>query len=353
MDFDDGQDRTEAATPRRRQEARKKGQVAYSGDLSGAVLLLTCVSVLWLGGKLLGRLMLDVVGSELLRCWRPQGETLLVGNLAETVFTQGLYLAGAVMVAAAGSALLVGVMQAGVYWTTRPLAVDWGRLSPARGWSRLFSSRSAVRGGFAILKAALLASVAAWVLYARAGQISLAGHGTLGQAALIAWDLTMVLGMGLAAVMALLGLADYLFQRWRLEQELRMTRREVREELRQQEGDPQLRARIRKLQRETAQRQMLREVPQATVVLTNPTHFAVALRYERGQTEAPQVVAKGTGRLARRIAEIAGEHGVPVLQRKSLTRALYHTVEVGQEIPLEFYQALAEILAYVYRQRAA
>jgi FlhB-like protein len=251
------------------------------------------------------------------------------------------------------TALAIGFTQAGFLLSTQPLNPDLGRLSPIRGWSRLMSSRTVMRGASTIVKAAILATLSAWTLSSRTDQIALAGRGTLAEAVSMAWNLSMRLGFGMALCMVLLGLLDYLFQRWRMEQELRMTRRELQEEHREHEGDPQIRARVRKLQRETAQRQMIREVPKATLVLTNPTHYAVALRYERGETEAPRVIAKGEGQFARRIAQVARDHGIPVLERKLLTRALYQSVDVGQEIPMEFYQAIAEILAYVYRLRAA
>ncbi len=252
-----------------------------------------------------------------------------------------------------GIGLIVGLVQSGMNWTLQPLVPDWERLSPARGWERLLSWRSFVRAGLAILKAAALGALVCWVLKARAGWIAVAGHGTLGQAAANGWNLTLMLALVLAAALVLIGLADYVFQRWRLEQDLRMTRRELVEEHREQDGDPHLRARIRQLQREVGQRRMIQDVPRATVVVTNPTHIAVALRYERGEMEAPKVIAKGKGLFARRIAAVAREHGVPVVERKLLARALYRAVPVGGEIPLELYQAMAEILAYVYRLRAA
>jgi len=148
-----------------------------------------------------------------------------------------------------------------------------------------------------------------------------------------------------------LGLVDYAWQRWRYERQLMMTRWELKEELRQDEGDPHMRARIRKLMREMSQRRMLQEVPQATVVLRNPTHVAVALRYDRQTMAAPQLVAKGAGAVAERILEIARQHGVPILERPPLAQALFRLVPVGQEIPPALYLAVAEVLAFVYQQR--
>ena len=160
--------------------------------------------------------------------------------------------------------------------------------------------------------------------------------------------------MAIAAAMVVIGLLDYLFQRWRHEQDLKMTRRELEEERKEEEGDPHMRARIRKLQREVGQRRMMQDVPNATVVITNPTHIAVAIQYERGLMSAPKVVAKGADLLAMQIRQIAERHDVPVLERKPLARALYLAVDVGEEIPAEFYHAIAEILAYIYRlSRAA
>jgi flagellar biosynthetic protein FlhB len=353
MDFEEGQNRTEPATPRRREEARKKGLVALSSDLSGGLLLLAGTLLLWLSGEPLGGLLLDAVQSGLLYARHAEWGSAQTARLAETLASQGLRLTGLLLIVTSLCALLVGVLQAGFHWTAQPLAPDWSRLSPTRGWTRLLSSRSIVRAVLAGLKAAVLAALAIWVLRARAGQIAVAGHGTLAQAAASGWNLTMLLALALAAAMVLVGLADYLFQRWRTEEELRMTRRELQEEHREDEGDPLLHARIRKLQREVGQRRMIRDVPKATAVITNPTHLAIALRYERGEMEAPKVVAKGQGLFARQIVKVAKEHGVPVLERKLLARALYRSVEVGQEIPMEFYQAIAEILAYVYRLRAA
>jgi flagellar biosynthesis protein FlhB len=192
-----------------------------------------------------------------------------------------------------------------------------------------------------------------WVLLHQVDHVSTAGHGTVERATALGWRLAVLLGLAIAAAMVVIGLLDYLFQRWRHEQDLKMTRRELKEERREDEGDPHMRARIRKLQREVGQRKMMQEVPNATVVITNPTHIAVALQYERGLTNAPKVVAKGADLLAMQIRRIAGRHGVPVLERKPLAQALYLAVDVDQEIPAEFYHAIAEILAYIYRLNRA
>jgi flagellar biosynthetic protein FlhB len=159
------------------------------------------------------------------------------------------------------------------------------------------------------------------------------------------------LALAIAGALLLLGVGDYLFQLWRHEQLLRMSRQQLKEETKREEGDPQTKARIRRLQREAARKKMFHEVKSATVVVTNPTHLAVALRYDRGAMGAPKVVAKGAGHVAKRIAELARRHNVPVLERKTLAQALFRTVKLNQEIPMAIYHAVAEVLATVYRGR--
>jgi flagellar biosynthetic protein FlhB len=163
------------------------------------------------------------------------------------------------------------------------------------------------------------------------------------------WNMTVQVMLWLSGTAFLWGAADYGFRWFRLEQKLRMSREEIKDESKEEQGDPQLKSRQRKMQREAAQRKSLGDVPRASVVITNPTHYAVALQYLPGQMQTPRILAKGSGAFARRIANVAREHGIPVLERKPLTRALYALGKVGEDIPLEFYRAVAEILAYVYR----
>jgi flagellar biosynthetic protein FlhB len=177
------------------------------------------------------------------------------------------------------------------------------------------------------------------------------GQGSLGGAVERGWGLVLKAGFAVAAGALLLGVGDYGFQLWRFEQSLRMTREEVKEEQRREEGDPQTRARIRRLQRQAAQKKMFREVRRATVVVTNPTHLAVALRYDRTTMSAPRVIAKGAGHVAKLIVELARLHAVPVMERKSLAQALFRSVKLDQDIPFALYHAVAELLAYLYRLR--
>jgi len=274
--------------------------------------------------------------------------------LAKTALVQGLSVVGPLLAVLFVIGAAVGVAQAGFHVSSKPLVPDWGRLSWAKGWKRIFSTRSLARGFSSVAKVSAVALLVLWVLHHQVDDISIAGHGTVERATALGWRLAVFLAMAIAAAMVVIGLLDYLFQRWRHEQDLKMTRRELEEERKEEEGDPHMRARIRKLQREVGQRRMMQDVPNATVVITNPTHIAVAIQYERGLMSAPKVVAKGADLLAMQIRQIAERHDVPVLERKPLARALYLAVDVGEEIPAEFYHAIAEILAYIYRlSRAA
>ncbi|MCA9218086.1 MAG: EscU/YscU/HrcU family type III secretion system export apparatus switch protein, partial [Planctomycetales bacterium] len=246
---------------------------------------------------------------------------------------------------------LVGIgttfLQVGPSVSTEALNMDWSKLSPAKGMSRLFSMRSAIRAIMMILKMSASVVVLMWVLSSYWGEIRQLGILALPSSLSAAWNISLSIVITLAGAYLVIGGFDYTYQRVQHEQDLKMTRQEIREEQKEQEVDANLRARIRRIQREWAKQTMLRQVPTASVVLTNPTHYAVALRYDRSSKSAPIVVAKGTDALARRIIKIAKENGVTVLERKPLARALYAMVEVNQEIPPQLYKAIAEILAFV------
>ncbi len=351
MAQDSGQDRTESPTQRRREKAREEGRVPYSSDLSNGLLLAAGAVILWLSGSRLGNELSQFVRVELLRSSRDDwgGEQTIA--LAWALGAISLQWLGPLLLGLLLVALAAGAWQSGSRVTSSPLKLDWGKLSPKSGVQRLFSSKAAMRGLMAIVKVLVVGGVVWWIVGRRFHELSSAGSSSLIVATAATWNLAMVLAVTIGAAQVLLGIVDYLFQWWRHEQDLRMSRQDVRDEQKEEEGDPHVKTRLRKMQREAAKRRMLADVPQATVVLTNPTHLAVALRYDRDQMAAPKVVAKGSGATAKRIVGIATRHGVPVLERKPLARALYGAVAVGQEIPMSLYRAIAEILAHIYGMR--
>lgn len=345
--------KTESPTPARRRESRRKGQVAFSSDLSNGLLLLSGAAILWFGGRDLGARLAVLVRNQLLGLSRADGGSAATIALAKEMLGEFLGTAGLVAAAVFLATLTVGFLQAGFHLTLEPLNVDWERVSFTKGWSRLLSVKSGVRGVMTLGKASIIALLIWWLFDIHLPDIAQSSVDSLLQAVSLGWSMLMKAAVVVGGVLTLLGVFDYGFQRWKHEQDLRMTRQEVKDEHKREEGDPHLRARIRKLQREIAQRQMFSDLPTATVVLTNPTHIAVAIRYDRSSSAAPTVVAKGGDHLAKRIVGIARDHGIPVIENRPLARTLFKAVEIGQEIPASLYQAVAEILARIYSLSAS
>lgn len=349
--MDDQLSRTEPATPKRREEARRKGNVPKSRELSSVAILFGAFAVLsFCSGRLTGGL------SGVFRDFftlSPARVDSVAG--VHAVLTDLMVRGGLLLLPVFGVMIACGVAadfaQVGVLFTTEPLVPDLQKIDPISGLSRLFSLSSVTEILKSILKFAIV-GILAWRIIRRElptlpALIDQSPAHVVAYMATICGTLLLQSG----AVLLLLGAADYAYQRWNHERSLRMTKQEVKEEWREHEGDPMVKGRMRSLQRDMARRRIAQEVPKADVVITNPTHVAVALRYEAGGMGAPRVTAKGADLLARRIRELASEHGVPIVRRPPLARALYDSVKEGQEIPFDFYQAVAEVLAYVYGLR--
>jgi flagellar biosynthetic protein FlhB len=344
-------ERTEPATPRRREEARERGHVARSADLSSAVILLAAILGLEFFGKSLIGGVFGATRGILERLAEVDGTRESLVLHFGSAFTGALlgYLPFILFVMAA--ALGVNLAQVGFLFTPEPLAPSLERLDPLAGLGRIFSLRSAVRLLAGLLKISAVGAVVFLTLWSeRARLVGLLGHSFED---ILQYGVGLMMSLSLRAVLVLLFLAilEYGYQRLQYERDLRMSKQEVREELKRFEGDPKIRERRRAIQRRLAMQRMMQQVPKSTVVITNPTHLAVALEYRKEEMEAPVVVAKGAEGLARRIREVAMEHGVPIVERRELAQALYKGVEVGQAIPYELFQAVAEVLAYVYRLR--
>jgi flagellar biosynthetic protein FlhB len=344
-----GEDRTEQATPRRRQEARERGQVAKSTDLNSALGFVVSLAVIQFAFSLSGR----TVAQFMVR------STAAMVNLELTEASAVRWLAEAgtsLLIAAApvlGAAMLTGITanlaQVGFVVAPKALMPQLSRLDIVAGLGRMMSKRSLVELGKAIAKAVVVGYFGYTGLRARLpGLLSLTSADMRGALA-AAGGAILSVGTRMAIPILAIGIGDYIYQRLEFEKNLRMTKQEAREELKQQEGDPLIRGRIRARQRQMAMHRMMQEVKRADVVVTNPTHYAVALRYDAERMRAPKVVAKGQRLIALRIREIAREAGVPTVENPPVAQALYKTVEIGHEIPPELYRAVAEVLAFVYR----
>ena len=340
---------TEAPTPRRREQAREEGQVVFSTDLTASVSLLTgCAILLWTGSTLGVRLMngfrqwiTDVPGSE----WTAWHVTVGARWMsAELLGTCGLFV-----LAISAIGLSFGFAQVGFLISFKPLALNWGRLMPENPLGRLISLDSGLKGLLSAMKVTLLLSVSILLLWMRRGEFSVHNFRSPDEVAAFGWHLGLIICLALAGVSVGLALADYLVKWFRQEHKLKMTREEIKQEQKDDTGDPHVRAAVRKKQREARKRQSVKDVPKADVILTNPTHLAIAIQYQPGKMRAPKILAKGAGVFAQNIVRIAKENKIPVMERKPLARALFKLVDVGQEIPFEFFRAIAEILAGIYR----
>lgn len=345
---DSAQDRTEAPTQRRREEAREGGQIARSADLSAAAILLGGLLFLhWWGEGIFGR-MLTLTKTYLGEDGFHTVDAQQVGALTRSVLIETSQILLPFMAALVVLAVLVNYLQIGWIITFKPITPSLDRLNPLSGLARMFSARSFVHLVMGILKMAVLILVAWWTLRDRIGLLASASGLSHLSIAAVATDLLFTLGLRLAIVLLILAIVDYGYQRLRTEKDLRMTKEEVREELKRMEGDPKIKSRRRQVQMQIAMQRIRAAVPKADVVITNPTEFAVVLQYDSETMHAPRLTAKGTDYMAMRIREMAIAHGVPIVERPPLARAIYRQVEVGQEIPADLYKAVAEVLAYVY-----
>lgn len=345
-------ERTEAPTPRRLSDARSRGQVAHSPELNAAMALV--IGFWLLRGP--GARLADALGKSLVAAVSslPAGEltgaglqTLIVEDALRIGPDLGLILAGLMVTGVA-----VTVAQTGFLWADKRPAVDWNRINPLAGLRRIFSAQGLVAFARAFLKLAVVGVVAYSFLRGRIEDVLSLGQFDLGSA-LGRWgDLAYGLVLRVGAAYFILAAVDYAYQRWNLMRSLRMTREEVKEDVKSSEGDPFLRGRIRQQQRRMARQRMMSRVPKADVVITNPTHLAVALGYDRQAMGAPRVLAKGAGLVAMRIKDIARQHNVPVVENPPVAQAVYRAVEIDREIPPELYLAVAEVLAFVYNLKA-
>jgi len=340
-------DKTEAPTPRRRQEAREQGNIARSPDLVAAVLLLSIMMMLkWYGPGLTGalRALMQRTLSSLADAGADSIGTVLLASLRSVVIATMPILVGVIL-----AAILANVIQVGLNFNSKRLQPNLESLNPLKGVSRLLGGGNGfVQLAMNILKMVMVGLVGYSAVHGKLPQIIAVQELTFLQIFGLGAGIVFAIVMRIGVLLLVLAIIDYVWQRFRMERQLKMTKQEVKEEMRRMEGDPKIKQRRRQIAVQMVMQRFKKEVPTADVVVTNPTEFAIALKYDQTSMHAPRVVAKGQGYLAMKIREIAIAHGVPILERKPLARALYKLVDVGQEIPEQFYSAVAEILAYVY-----
>jgi flagellar biosynthetic protein FlhB len=342
-------EKTEKATPKRREEARRKGQVAKSQDLSGAVVLLTGIFVIGVTGPSVAQRLGDTLRESLMAGSSREPVTLAnVGDILMHMGSAAALCLAPIIGACAAAALIATAAQVGLKPKPEAIKPDPKRLNPVTGAKNLFGKNSLVELAKNLVKVGVVATVVLSALLPHlrdfAGQVGMSPVEFGGSIA------AQVRAVAMRAALAylLIGLVDFFYQRFRHEKSLKMDKQEVKEEAKQQDLPAEVKGAIRRRQREAARARMMAAVPDADVVVTNPTHYSVALKYD-GRSAAPEVLAKGQDILALRIREIAAEAGVPIVPDPPLARSLHATVEVGQQIPEELFQAVAQVLAYVYR----
>jgi flagellar biosynthesis protein FlhB len=342
------QEKTEKPTGKKRSKAREKGQVALSREIVSVLVLVASLGVFafggsWMFSRLIG-FITYLLKSTATLSWNIENLTLFSWQVFEQVIQLMAPLFLIIMIVG----IVANVGQIGFLFTVEPLKPNFSKFNLITGFKRFFGLRSLIE----LAKSFLKISIVGWVAYVTVRR-EMDLIPTLIQADvpyILAYTCRVALKIILTTciVLAILAILDFLYQRWQQEKDLRMTKQEVKDEYKQTEGDPAVKARIRSAQRDMVRRRMMEAVPKATVVITNPTHLAIALKFEN-DFQAPVIVAKGAGFIAEKIRTIAKQNDVPIVEQKALAQALYKSVEIGQFIPFELYRAVAEVLAYVYR----
>ena len=345
-------ERTEQPTPRRRQDARRRGQVAISREAESAFVLFAAFAAMRLAGPRLWSGLQELMRQSFAQLDEDQLNTELTAVLGEELVWRSILLLLPLLLSIVAVGAIGGVAQTSGVLSLQPLKPQAGRINPLKGLKRVFASKQAAMNFVkSLAKFGVLGGVATFTLWERREEIAALGlasplGASLGTLNAIGFDLTLRVLIALLLIAAL----DFVFQRYDMTTQLKMTRQEVKDELRQSEGDPLVRGRAAPLRHSFLTR-IMESVPTADVVLTNPTTYAVALKYDPATSAAPIVVAKGRGHVAERIRELAREHGVPVIENPPLTRTLFRAIAVGSEIGADLYEAVAEVLAFVYRLR--
>lgn len=343
------QEKTEKPTLKKKEESRKKGQVAKSTEVNTAFIMLFVFIILSFIGAWMGAILVSIYQKSFLEYffW-----DITVYNIS-TIFQQVSFEAAKAVSPIMAIALVAGIfgnyVQIGFLFSTDPLKMKLEKIDPIKGFKRIFSVRAIVELLKSLLKISIVVSVAFIILWFRLDDIILLSQKDIDISMALISSLTIQMGITVAIILLLLAILDYLYQKYDFEKNLRMSKQDIKDEHKKSEGDPLIKSKIKQRQREMAMRRMMQEVPKADVVITNPTHFAIALKYDAENMDAPVVIAKGADYVALKIKELAKSHDIITVENKPLARALYQRAEIGDEVPEDLFTTVAEVLAYVYR----
>lgn len=353
----EGGEKTEPATQKKLDDARKEGKVAKSKDLTEGIDLVVLFLLLkafigYVGERMIG-LFDSTIGrmAEFVQVNQAGLSTVAVTTMLTNAILDLFLIIWPFLLFGFVVTFLVSVYQVGWTVSTKTMEPKLSKFNPINGFKRIFSKDSI----FELVKSIVKVGIIVYIVYTNieeeANNLFILYEISLNQAIALIGEIILDVGLQIAIVFVIVGFADYLYQRWKFADEMKMTKQEVKDEYKNTEGDPQIKGRIRQRMREASQRRMMQDVPKADVVITNPTHFAVAIKYDAEVSKAPIVVAKGEDFLAQKIKEVAKENNVQIVENKPLARMLYHNVDIGAEIPPELYQSVAEVLAMVYHMK--
>lgn len=342
-------EKTEKATPKKRNDERKKGRVAKSQDVNTAFLLMFVLVIM----AVFGSFMKD----SMLALFQHTFTEFIHWNLTEktvfAIFTESMIefakIVGPVMLIAIIAGVTSNLMQVGFLFTTEPLKFDLKKIDPIQGAKRIFSLRAIVELLKSLLKIVLIGAITFFIIWLYKDDMLMVAFKNADGAMAFFSRVTLIMGIAATVALLLLAVFDYAYQKYDFEKNIRMSKQDIKDEYKNIEGDPLIKSKIKEKQRQISMRRMMSEIPNADVVITNPTHYAIAIKYDEEKASAPYVVAKGVDHIAFKIREVAKANNVTTVENRPLARSLYASVEIGEVVPEEFYQAVAEVLAYVYR----
>ena len=353
----EGGEKTEPATQKKLSDARKEGKVAKSKDLTQGFELLVLFLCLKIFIGYVGERMIGLFGStigrmaEFMEVNRGHLSMMAISTMLNNAILELFLIIWPFLLFGFVIAFLVTLYQVGWKVSGKPLHPKLSKFNPINGFKRIFSKDSI----FELVKSIFKIGIIAYIVYTnivdKANDLFILYEISLNQAIALIGEIILDVGVQIAVVFVVIGFVDYLYQKWKFSEDMKMTKQEVKDEYKNTEGDPKVKGKIRQKMREVSQRRMMQDVPKADVVITNPTHFAVAIKYDAEVSRAPIVLAKGEDYLAQKIKEVAREHNVEIVENKPLARMLYHNVDIGAEIPPELYQSVAEVLAMVYQMK--
>ena len=350
--FEGGQEKTEKATPKKRQKARDEGQVAKSQEVSTAAMLIFGFSALSIFGGMIMGMLLDLLnyGFGLVSVLREDFTQEHIARHVAWGFGRIILIALPIFFITLLVGIIINIWQVGWNPTLKPLRPKFSKLNPIKGFKKIFGLQALVNFAKSLLKLILIGSVVYVLIMNEVDVIPALFDVPFGDALSFIAALMIRVGITIGVLFIFIAILDMAYTKWKHEKDLRMSKHEVKEEWKQMEGNPQIKGKIRQKMREASMRRMMQGLPQADVIITNPTHYAVALKYDMfGLGGAPVLIAKGVDFLAKRIREVAIEHDIPIVENPPLARAIYDDVELEQEIPEELYVAVAEIMAYVFK----